>query len=95
MTKAGLAEKIYKVHGGLSKKEAYQFVDEVFSILKKNLLKGEIIRVSGFGTFKLVNKVERVGRNPQTGEKIMISPRIVINFKPSGQFADHVNKKKR
>ncbi len=91
MTKAELSEIIYNVHGGLSKKEAYKSVDQIFSIMKNKLLAGEEIRVSGFGTFAVTQKVERVGRNPQTGDKITISPRKSINFKAARSFKDHLN----
>jgi integration host factor subunit alpha len=92
LTKADIAEFVYSVHGGLSKKEAYEFVDKIFLILKEHLLAGDTLRISGFGTFKLVTKVEKWGRNPQTGERILISPRKIISFKPSGQFIDKLNK---
>ncbi|MBU1628034.1 HU family DNA-binding protein, partial [bacterium] len=55
------------------------------------LLKGESIRISGFGAFKSVKKMERMGRNPKTGEKIIIPPHEVIIFKPSKDFLKRLN----
>jgi len=91
LTKADIAEVIYQAHGGLSKKEAGDVVERIFGILKENLTKGVDIRISRFGSFISVNKRERIGRNPQTGEKIVIRPRRVINFKPARRFIDRLN----
>jgi len=91
LTKAEISEVVYNVHGGLSKKESYEFVDKIFLILKENLLQGQSLQISGFGNFKLITKAKRLGRNPQTGERIMIAPRKIITFKPSGQFLERLN----
>ena len=83
MTKADIAEIVYEKVGGLSKKEAADIVERLFSTMKETLESGDKIKISGFGNFLLRDKRDRVGRNPQTGEKIPILARRVVTFKPS------------
>lgn len=83
MTKADIAELVYEKVGGLSKKEAADIVERLFNIMKETLESGDKIKISGFGNFLLRDKRDRVGRNPQTGEKIPILARRVVTFKPS------------
>lgn len=82
MTKADIVEKVYQKIG-FSKKEASELVELVFSSLKDVLVKGDKVKISGFGNFVVRGKNERVGRNPQTGEQIKISARRVLTFRPS------------
>ena len=82
MTKADIVEKVYEKIG-FSKKEASELVELVFNSIKDELNKGEKIKISGFGNFVVTQKPERVGRNPQTGDQIMISARKKLTFKPS------------
>ncbi|MCK6600038.1 MAG: integration host factor subunit alpha [Bdellovibrionaceae bacterium] len=82
MTKADIVEKVYEKIG-FSKKEASELVELVFNSIKDELNKGEKIKISGFGNFVVTQKHERVGRNPQTGDQIMISARKKLTFKPS------------
>ncbi len=82
MTKADIVEVIYgKV--GFSRKESAEIVDLVFDLMKETLEGGEKIKISGFGNFIIREKQSRKGRNPQTGEEILISARRVLTFKPS------------
>ena len=82
MTKADIVEKVYQKIG-FSKKEASELVELVFDSLKNVLVKGDKVKISGFGNFVVRKKKERVGRNPQTGEQIKISARHVLTFRPS------------
>lgn len=82
MTKADIVERIYE-KVGFSKKEATDVVESVFEIIKGHLEKGEKVKISGFGNFAINTKRPRKGRNPQTGEEIVISGRRVLSFKPS------------
>lgn len=82
MTKADIVEKVYQKIG-FSKKEASELVEMVFTSLKDVLVKGDKVKISGFGNFVVREKNERVGRNPQTGEQIKISARRVLTFRPS------------
>ncbi len=82
MTKADIVEKVYQKIG-FSKKEASELVEMVFNNLKDQLHSGEKVKISGFGNFLVRGKSQRIGRNPQTGEQIMISARRVLTFRPS------------
>ena len=83
MTKADIAHIIYTRIGGFSKKESTDLVDLVFETMKETLGRGEKIKISGFGNFVLRDKRSRQGRNPQTGDPIIITERRVLSFKPS------------
>lgn len=82
MTKADIVERVYEKIG-FSKKEASELVELVFGTLKDRLEKGEKVKISGFGKFEVREKKSRIGRNPQTGDRITISARKVLNFSPS------------
>jgi len=82
MTKADIVEKVYQKIG-FSKKEASELVELVFDSLKNQLQTGQKVKISGFGNFIVRGKNQRVGRNPQTGEQIMIDARRVLTFRPS------------
>ena len=82
MTKADIVEKIAK-KCGITKRESIDMVETVFSVLKTTLENGEDIKISGFGKFEVKNKHDRKGRNPQTGESIIIDARRILSFKPS------------
>ena len=74
-----------------SRQESFQFVEQVFQILKETLEKGEKIKISGFGNFVIREKRPRKGRNPQSGEEMMISGRRVLTFRPSLLLRKAVN----
>jgi integration host factor subunit alpha len=82
MTKADIVERIYE-RIGFSKKEATEVVEAVFEIVKRRLEGGEKVKISGFGNFVVHEKRARKGRNPQTGEEIVITGRKVLSFKAS------------
>ena len=82
MTKAEIVEQIYE-RVGFSKKEAAELVEKVFQIIKETLSEGEKVKISGFGNFVVRQKNARKGRNPQTGEEILLEARRVLTFKPS------------
>ena len=91
MTKADLVECI-QANTGISKKESYDMVEAVFSIMKDTLETGEKIKIAGFGNFEVKQKKDRKGRNPQTGEIITITARRVLTFKPSMILKKDINK---
>ncbi|HSF15537.1 MAG TPA: integration host factor subunit alpha [Vicinamibacteria bacterium] len=86
MTKADLARVVYERHGGISNKEASRIVDLILESIKQGLREGDRVQISGFGTFIVREKKERKGRNPQTGEEMMILPRRSVVFRPSKNF---------
>ncbi len=89
MTKADIASIV--AERGLAKKQAMEAVEATLSILKDTLMKGEKIQLVGFGSFQVRAKRARKGRNPQTGEPIIISARKVLKFKPGKALHQAVN----
>lgn len=82
MTKAEIIESVYE-RVGFSKKESAEIVELVFDTIKESLERGEKVKISGFGNFEVKEKKERTGRNPQTGDEILIAARKVLTFRPS------------
>ena len=90
MTKGDIVERIYE-KVGFSKKEASDILESIFEIIKGRLENGEKVKISGFGNFVLRDKRQRQGRNPQTGEPIVITERRVLNFKASQLLKQALN----
>ena len=90
MTKAEIVERIYE-KVGFSKKEATEVVEAIFEIIKARLERGEKVKISGFGNFIVHDKRPRKGRNPQTGDEIVITGRRVLSFKPSQVLKKTIN----
>jgi integration host factor subunit alpha len=91
MTKAEIVQAVHSQLGGYSKKEAADLVDLVFETMKETLGRGEKIKISGFGNFVLRDKRQRQGRNPQTGDPILIAERRVLSFKASQLLKQALN----
>ena len=91
MTKADIVEIIHQKIG-FGRKESTEIVEQVFGIMKETLESGEKIKISGFGNFNIRAKRPRKGRNPQTGEEMVISGRRVVTFKPSPVLRKALNK---
>jgi integration host factor subunit alpha len=81
ITKAEMVKSICEKMG-FAPKESTEIVEQVFEIIKETLEGGENIKIAGFGTFHIRTKVPRKGRNPKTGEAMVISARKVVTFKP-------------
>ena len=90
MTKADIIVRIYE-KVGFSKKEATDVVEATFEIIKNCLQRGEKVKISGFGNFVVNSKRPRRGRNPQTGDEIIIVGRKVLTFKPSQILKKNLN----
>lgn len=80
ITKNTLVEMLHN-EVGLNKREAKEFIEMFFESLKKNLEEGKDVKISGFGNFVLREKNARPGRNPKTGEEVLIKERRVVTFK--------------
>jgi integration host factor subunit alpha len=91
LTKADLVQKVYKSHENLTKAQATQAVEALLTTMKNCLAGGEELLISGFGKFNVKDKKARRGRNPQTGEELILDPRRVITFKPSGILRSRIN----
>jgi integration host factor subunit alpha len=89
LTRAEIAERLNR-QIGLSRAESAQLVEQVLELVAEALAQGQNVKISGFGTFVLRDKNERVGRNPKTGVEVPITPRRVLTFRPSQSLRDRV-----
>lgn len=85
LTKAELSELLFE-RLGLNKRESKDMVEAFFDILTAALVKGEDVKLSGFGNFAIRRKAPRPGRNPRTGESIPIKARNVVTFHASAKL---------
>jgi integration host factor subunit alpha len=90
LTKAHIIDTLYN-NTDLNKPQATRVVETFLESIKKTLESGEDVLISGFGKFCVNEKKERRGRNPSTGEDLMLSPRKVITFKCSPVLRKKVN----
>ena len=93
LTKKDLINSIY-MQIGFSKKISENLLEDTMQTIIENLKKNKKLKISKFGTFLIRNKKSRIGRNPLTKEKKVISSRNVVLFKPSKEFKDLVNSNK-
>ena len=91
LTRADLAETINRKMG-LSRAESLDLVEAVLDKMSKALEAGENVKISGFGTFVLRDKRERIGRNPKTGVEVPITPRRVMTFRASQLLKEKIAK---
>jgi integration host factor subunit alpha len=89
LTRADLAELLNR-KVGLSRSDSSVLVEQILQQVSDALNKGENVKISGFGTFVLRDKRERVGRNPKTGIEVPITPRRVLTFRPSQAMRERV-----
>ena len=92
MTKAEIVEYVYEHVDGLIKKQASEYVETLFELIKDELANGRSVKISGFGSFIVRDKRARMGRNPQTGDPMTITARRVVTFKPSQLLNKEVNR---
>ena len=92
LTKKDLVNLVY-MQLGFSKLIAQNLIDDFFLTLSNNIKEEKTLKLSKFGTFKIRTKKSRIGRNPKTKEKKVISARNVILFKASKEFKDFINQK--
>ena len=92
LTKKDLVNLIY-MQIGFSKQISENLIEEFFSLIILNLITEKKMKISKFGTFSIRQKKSRVGRNPKTKEKKIISGREVVLFKPSKEFKEYINLK--
>ena len=87
-------KKLYnRIHQnlGFSKNIASQIVDDFFELLIDELIKKKEVKISSFGTFKVIDKKERIGRNPKTKVVAKICARKIVKFKPSLKTKEKIN----
>ena len=90
LTKNDIIEEI-RNRNGFSRNKSIETVETLLGIIKQTLASGEDVMVSGFGKFRVKEKMERKGRNPATGGNMMLAPRKVVTFKCSGKLRERVN----
>jgi len=90
LTKADIIESVHQ-QLGFPKNKSTELVEQLIETIKSTLASGEDVLVSGFGKFCVNDKKERRGRNPATGEDMMLRPRSVVTFKCSGKLRRRVN----
>ncbi len=90
LTKADIIEKLYRAEK-FKRTEVANYVETLLEIIKEKLEAGEDILISGFGKFCIKDKGSRRGRNPHTGEPIILEPRRIVTFRPSGKLRDKIN----
>lgn len=90
ITRAKLSEAVYH-EAGLSRIESAELVESVIAEISGALERGEMVKISSFGSFAVRQKGQRVGRNPKTGQEVPISPRRVLVFRASHALKDQIN----
>ncbi|MBU1567549.1 MAG: integration host factor subunit alpha [Proteobacteria bacterium] len=91
LTKADIVQHVYENHKNLTKAEAADAVEAFLRLSKNTLIQGSDLLLSGFGKFNVRDKKPRRGRNPQTGNDLMLDARRVVTFKPSGILRERIN----
>ncbi len=90
VTRAQLSEAVYQ-EVGLSRNESAELVESVLEEIAQALERGEVVKISSFGSFSVRGKAKRVGRNPKTGEEVPIDPRQVLVFRASHVLKAEIN----
>jgi integration host factor subunit alpha len=90
LTKAQMVESVQN-QIGLLRNRSSEIVETLLEIIKNTLASGEDVLISGFGKFRVNEKKARRGRNPSTGEDMMLEARKVVTFKCSGKLRDKIN----
>jgi integration host factor subunit alpha len=90
VTRAQLTEAVYQ-EVGLSRNESAELVESVIAEISRALERGEMVKISSFGSFAVRQKGQRIGRNPKTGQEVPISPRRVLVFRASHALKNQIN----
>jgi integration host factor subunit alpha len=89
LTKNDIVGRIHNL--GFTKKKSVQSVETLLDIIKRTLEANEDVLISGFGKFCVKKKKQRRGRNPATGEDLLLRQRKVVTFKCSGKLREKIN----
>jgi integration host factor subunit alpha len=90
VTRAQLTEAVYQ-EVGLSRNESAELVESVIAEISDALERGEMVKISSFGSFAVRRKGQRIGRNPKTGQEVPINPRRVLVFRASHALKNQIN----
>ena len=91
LTKNDIVTRVHEL--GFTKKKSVEIIEALLEIIKRTLEKNEDVLVSGFGKFCVKQKKKRRGRNPATGDDLILEERKVVTFKCSGKLRDRINGK--
>ena len=91
LTKAQMVKVNSKING-FSRKKSSEIIETLLELIKKTLASGEDVLISNFGKFCVIEKKERKGRNPATGEDLVLRPRRVVTFRCSGTLRKKINR---
>ncbi len=89
LTKSEIVASVHNL--GLTKKKSVEVIESLLEIIKRSLESSEDVLISGFGKFCVKHKAKRRGRNPATGEDIMLRGRRVVTFKCSGKLRNKID----
>ena len=89
LTKSEIVASVHNL--GLTKKKSVEVIESLLEIIKRSLESSEDVLISGFGKFCVKNKAKRRGRNPATGEDLMLRGRRVVTFKCSGKLRNKID----
>ena len=92
ITRKDLSLKLRETFG-FTASQSNRLVDSIFKEIGEALINGEEVKFAGLGTFKILDKPARIGRNPKTGETAIVSARRVTSFRPCNEFRARVSKK--
>jgi integration host factor subunit alpha len=90
LTKSDIIDSVHN-QLGYPKSQSSEAIEALLEIMKRSMENGDDVLISGFGKFCVKKKKERKGRNPATGDDLMLTPRRVVTFKCSGILKDRVN----
>jgi integration host factor subunit alpha len=91
LTKSQITDDIAE-QNGFTRTKSSETVETILELIKSELESGEDVLISGFGKFCVKEKRERKGRNPETGEGMVLAPRRVVTFKCSGKLRDKIHR---
>jgi len=92
MTKSQLINSVsQQVGSGISKKDVELIINTVFDEMTDTLCQGERIEIRGIGTFKVISRNARIGRNPKTGQSVKIPSKKALQFKPGKEIKERAN----
>jgi len=89
LTKHDIVRQVHEM--GYTQEKSAEIIESLLEIIKSSLENGEDVLVSGFGKFAIKEKSPRRGRNPATGEDLLLDARKVVTFKPSGKLRERIN----
>ena len=93
MTKSELVDMIAERHGGINRRETEVVVNTIFAVIGDALAAGDHVELRGFGSFVTKKRNARIGRNPRTGEAVMVPAKTVPHFKPGKELRESVDSK--